>query len=88
LLYGEETAAKLNSLSNREERGAQLDAEIARTDKNLRERCRLLSQRRAKAAKELLPSRSSEMRDLAMEKTRFEVLYRNGRTHREGDGSR
>jgi DNA repair protein RecN (Recombination protein N) len=82
--YGEETAAQLDTLSNSEERGAQLDAEIARTGKQLRERCGQLSRLRAKAAKEFAAVTLSELRDLALEKARFEVRIEQGEPTAKG----
>ena len=76
--YGAETSAKLDTLTHSEERGAKLDQEIARADKKLRELCRQLSDLRCKAATEFQTITLSELRDLAMEKTRFEVQIEQG----------
>ncbi len=78
IAYRKETAAKLDTLSNSEERGAKLDQEIGKADKRLRELCRQLSDLRCKAATEFQTITLSELRDLAMEKTRFEVQIEQG----------
>jgi DNA repair protein RecN (Recombination protein N) len=84
LQYGAETAVKLDTLSNSEERGAQLDQEIKKADKRLRELCRTLSELRCKAAQEFQSITLSELRELAMEKTRFEVRMEPGEPTAKG----
>ncbi len=82
--YGTETAAKLSTLSNSEERGAQLDVEIGKADKRLRELCVRLSAARAKAAKEFQTITLSELHELALEKARFEVHTTQGEPTAKG----
>ncbi len=82
--YGAETAKKVETLSNSEERGAQLAAEMSRADKRVRERCVRLSAARAKAAKEFQSITLSELRELAMEKVRFEVHTEQGEPTAKG----
>jgi len=65
LQYGVDTAEKLDTLSNSEERGSRLNKEIERADKHLRELCGKLSASRSKAAKEFQSVTLSELRDLA-----------------------
>lgn len=84
LAYEVETAAKVATLSNSEERGAQLDTEIGKADKLLRERCARLSTARTKAAKEFQNITLSELRDLALEKARFEVQITQGEPTAKG----
>jgi DNA repair protein RecN (Recombination protein N) len=84
LAYGAETAAKVETLSNSEERGAQLDVEIGKADKRLRELCAKLSAVRAKAAKEFQSITLSELRELALEKARFEVHIAQGEPTAKG----
>lgn len=84
IAYGAETAAKVATLSNSEERGAQLDVEIGKADKLLRERCARLSTARAKAAKEFQTITLSELRELALEKARFEVHTTEGEPTAKG----
>ncbi|MCW3052002.1 MAG: replication and repair protein RecN, partial [Chthonomonadales bacterium] len=84
LTYGAETAAKVATLSNSEERGAQLDKEIARVDKHLRELCVRLSAARAKAGKEFQSITLAELRELALEKARFEVNTTQGEPTAKG----
>ena len=76
--YGEETATKLDALTNSEERGAELDKEIVKADKHLRALCARLSGLRCKAAKEFEQVTLSELRELGMAKTRFEVQIAQG----------
>lgn len=82
--YGAETAAKVATLSNSEERGAQLDVEIGKADKLLRERCARLSTARAKAGKDFQTVTVSELRELALEKARFEVSTTQGEPTAKG----
>jgi DNA repair protein RecN (Recombination protein N) len=84
LRYGEETAAKLDTLSHSEERGAQLDREREAAGKCLRERSAQLSRLRKKAADEFQRVTLSELRDLALEKTRFEVHITQGEPTTKG----
>jgi DNA repair protein RecN (Recombination protein N) len=73
LAFGEETAARLESLSNSEERSANLDKEIAKAEKRLADVCGKLTGLRCKAARDFEKIAQSELRELGMEKTRFEV---------------
>jgi DNA repair protein RecN (Recombination protein N) len=73
LNYGAETAQRLETLTYREERGAHLEADIAKADKRLCDLCAKLSRLRRKAAKDFQEITLTELRDLAMEKARFEV---------------
>ena len=82
--YGAETAAKVATLSNSEERGAQLDVEIRKADKRLRELCVRLSAARTKAAQEFQTITLSELRELALEKARFEVHTTQGEPTAKG----
>jgi DNA repair protein RecN (Recombination protein N) len=84
LQYGEETRAKRDMLSHSEERGADLDAEIAVEDSGLRELCTQLSRLRKRAAAEFQKVTLSELHDLAMEKTRFEVHFEQGEPTAKG----
>jgi len=84
LAYGAETAAKVETLSNSEERGAQLDKEIGKADKHLRELCVRLSAARAKAGKEFQSITLAELRELALEKARFEVNTTQGEPTAKG----
>jgi DNA repair protein RecN (Recombination protein N) len=82
--YGRQTARKLDSLTNSEERGQELEAEIARADRRLRELAGTLSTKRAKLAEEFAAIVLSELRDLAMEKTRFAVQIEQGEPAAKG----
>lgn len=78
LSYRDETTAKLEALAHSEERGEQLAQEIAKAEKHLRELCGRLSGLRCKAAEEFQAITLAELRDLAMEKARFEVQIEVG----------
>ncbi len=78
LLYGSETASRLDGLSNSEEREAALSAEIGRAESRLGEQCAKLSKLRRAAASEFQSITLTELRDLAMEKARFEVKIESG----------
>ncbi len=82
--YGAETAEKVETLANSEERGAKLEAEIGKADKKLRELCARLTTARAKAAKEFQSITLSELRELAMDKARFEVHTEQGEPTAKG----
>ena len=73
LAYGAEVAGKVEALSHSEERGAQLDSEIQKALKRLEELSAKLSKLRHEAAKKFQTLTLTELRDLAMEKVRFEV---------------
>jgi DNA repair protein RecN (Recombination protein N) len=73
LEYGRQIAAKLDALSHSEERGQELDAEIAQAKARLDGLCAQLSARRHDLAAEFSATVLSELEDLAMEKTRFEA---------------
>lgn len=82
--YGRQTARKLDSLANSEERGQELDTEIAKADLRLRELAETLSSRRAGLAEEFAAIVLAELRDLAMEKTRFAVQIERGEPSAKG----
>ncbi len=73
ITYGTETAAKLDTLEHSEERGMQLNAEIEKASQKLQKLAEDLSKLRKKAAKEFESITLGDLRDLAMEKARFEV---------------
>lgn len=84
LQYGEETASKLSTLSNSEERGEELRNEITKAEAALKDVCAQLSKQRGKAAQEFQKITLSELRDLAMEKARFEVRVESGEPTAKG----
>ena len=73
IAYGSETAAKLDALEHSEERGAQLNSEIDKAANKLQKLSEELTKLRKKAAKEFETITLGDLRDLAMEKARFEV---------------
>lgn len=73
LQYAAQTAEKRDSLTHSEERGTQLESEIAKTQKQLRSLCTALSKQRRQYAERFQQITQSELLDLGMEKTRFAV---------------
>lgn len=73
ITYGSETASKLDTLEHSEERGAQLKSEIDKASQKLTKLAEELTKLRKKAAKEFESITLGDLRDLAMEKARFEV---------------
>lgn len=84
LAYQEATLQKLDALTHSEERGQQMDTEIARAREVLEKKCAKLSARRQKLAKEFSQTVLAELRDLAMEKTRFEAHIETGEPTSKG----
>jgi DNA repair protein RecN (Recombination protein N) len=78
LEYRDETAAKLDALAHSEERGADLEREVAESEKLLRALCGKLSGMRCKAAKEFEQVTLAELRELGMARARFEVRLTQG----------
>lgn len=73
LEYARQAFEKLDRLTHSEERGAELDADIARAEERYVALCAKLSARRAQLAAEFSAAVLAELCDLGMEKTRFEV---------------
>ncbi len=84
LQYDRQTAKKLSTLSRSEERGQELAADIRRADAQLNDICGVLSLLRRKLAEEFGAIVLSELRDLAMEKTRFAVQIEQGEPTAKG----
>jgi DNA repair protein RecN (Recombination protein N) len=72
--YGRLKAEQLDTLSHSEERGQSLDREIAEVSAKLDALCGRLTARRLEIARDFGDAVAAELNDLAMEKTRFEVL--------------
>lgn len=72
--YRERTAAALAALQEADTRSAALEADIASAQAELQEVCGALRSARHQAAASLAAAMERELADLAMEKTRFEVL--------------
>ena len=68
-----ETELKMNTLSNSEERGKELEDDLIRGEKKLKELCSQLSKLRKSFGVKFQETTLTELRDLGMEKTRFEV---------------
>jgi DNA repair protein RecN (Recombination protein N) len=74
--YAAEIADKLNNLTNAEQRSSELSGRIAELEARLTETCGELSRIRTSACREFETRIESELKDLSMEKTRFEVSIR------------
>jgi DNA repair protein RecN (Recombination protein N) len=73
LRYGQETQEKLEALSNSEERGEELDSEIAAASGRVGDLCARLSVLRRDAAAQFEQATLRELQDLGMERARFAV---------------
>src|SRR5207249_1419172 len=73
IAYGREAADKLDALEHSEERGHELTEAMEAASKRFTELCAALTARRKQVALEFSGAVTSELGDLAMEKTRFEV---------------
>ncbi len=71
--YGQATTEKLNALTHSEERGAELDAEIARVEAEYTDRAGRLSELRRRKGQAFAEAVLAELADLGMARTRFEV---------------
>ena len=78
IVFGADAAEKLQSLERSEERGGELDAEIASARDEMESLNGQLSTRRKKLGKEFAESVMAELGELAMERTRFEVRIEPG----------
>jgi len=76
--YGRDVSRKLESLGHSEELGQELEAEITTTRERLQGYCAELSRLRQNIAREFADSVLTELHDLAMERTRFEVQIEQG----------
>lgn len=73
LAYGRATSAKLDRLTNSEQRSGELGAALARCEEDLARKCADLSALRKSVAGRFADAVLRELADLAMERTRFEV---------------
>ncbi|NLN79591.1 MAG: DNA repair protein RecN [Armatimonadetes bacterium] len=78
LRYAEEVAEKLDKLTNSEERSSELAGRITDLEARLRVVCEDLTKIRKAASKDFEKKIESELKELAMEKTRFEVSIQPG----------
>ncbi|MCS6775847.1 MAG: DNA repair protein RecN [Chloroherpetonaceae bacterium] len=78
LQYEQEAMKKRDALAHSEERGAQLETQIAQAEEQLRTLCAELSRQRHNAAEAFQQITLSELRDLAMEKAHFAVHFEAG----------
>jgi DNA repair protein RecN (Recombination protein N) len=84
LEYHRQTSARLDALMNSEARGQELDGAIATAVERLNALCEQLSERRRLLAADFAATVLSELNDLAMEKTRFEVQIEIGEPTAKG----
>lgn len=73
LKYSDEIAEKLSNLTNAEERSSELSGQIADLETESAQLCGKLTQIRADASERFQADVERELKDLSMEKTRFEV---------------
>jgi DNA repair protein RecN (Recombination protein N) len=73
LRFEQETAGKLEALTNSKERGEELERAIAGASERLRELCGRLSALRRAAAEQFQEATLRELRDLGMERAQFAV---------------
>ncbi len=76
LKYAGEIAEKLNNLTNAEERSSKLSGQIVDLESELAQLSEILSKIRTSASQRFQFSIETELKDLSMEKTRFEVSIR------------
>ncbi len=73
LQYADEIAEKLDHLTNAEQRSSELNGQIADLEAKLTQLCGELSGIRTSASERFQTGIEAELKDLSMEKTRFEV---------------
>ena len=78
IAYGRDVGGRLEALGHSEERGQELDEEIAAAAEKLSALCGDLTTRRRKLGREFADCVMTELRDLGMERTRFEVRIEPG----------
>ena len=77
---------ELDMVENQEERVAELSAKLAALEGELRARAETLSAARKDAAERLAAKLMDHLKDLHMEKTRFQVVLRSGEAGYRADG--
>ncbi|MEN6370630.1 MAG: DNA repair protein RecN [Armatimonadota bacterium] len=75
IAYGREVAGKMNDLTHSEERGAELKESIERVEDELMGIARRLSDQRKAGAAKFAKAVESELADLAMAGTKFDVFF-------------
>lgn len=78
ITYGEKIADELKSMTNREEHLQELSDRLARLEQKVRTTGLALSEARKQAATELEMAIQRELKELYMEKTQFEVRFKEG----------
>ena len=84
IAYGEKVAEELKSMTNREEHLQELTEKLERLEVDVRESGLALSAARKRAATELEQAIHRELQELYMEKTRFEVRFKEGAFRQDG----
>jgi len=77
LAHAAKIKAELDNVDHQEERVAELAAKLETLEKELRQRARTLTDARHAAAKTLASALTEHLKDLHMEKTRFQVELRS-----------
>ncbi|WP_114165998.1 DNA repair protein RecN [Exiguobacterium sp. TNDT2] len=78
ITYGEKISDELKSMTNREEHLQELSDRLARLEQKVRTTGLALSEARKQAATELEMAIQRELKELYMEKTQFEVRFKEG----------
>lgn len=86
LQYRDQAATELETLTNRDEEITKLKGELDRISTELLERAKMLSEERKKTAKQLVAAISSELMELQMAKTKFDIRFTTKDTFNK-DGS-
>lgn len=87
LQYRDQAAAELETLTNRDEEITKLKRELDRISTELLKKAKTLSEERKKTAKQLVAAISSELMELQMAKTKFDIRFTTKDTFNK-DGSR
>jgi DNA repair protein RecN (Recombination protein N) len=83
--YRQDVGQKLERLAHSDEHSEKLSADIQREESRLKKQSARLSELRARAAKEFQTAVTTELRDLALEKARFEVRIERGEPTARGE---
>ena len=84
IAYGEQISEELKSMTNREEHVQTLTDELERLEQTVREAGAELTKARKSAAEDLQQAIHRELKELYMEKTAFEVRFKEGNLKPDG----
>ena len=86
LAYAAKIKTELDGIDHQEERIAELEARLSALEGELRTRAQALTDARRAASAELSAKLMDHLKDLHMEKTRFDVVLRSDETSWKADG--